>query len=453
MPVVNQFLSSSPNDEREMLVSLGFESVSELINTAIPEHLQTKRPLDLPPALSEIELTKLLNALAQKNADSNSFVSFLGAGIYDHFVPAIVDDIISRPEFYTAYTPYQAEASQGTLQAIFEFQSLITRLTAMEIANASMYDGASATAEAALLSIRVTGRKRILYAETLNPLYLEVLRTYLRPHDVELIPVRSENGRIVSQNLASLADDKAASFILQNPNFYGIIENPLGFGDLIHSAGGLFIVVVDPISLGLLLPPGDYGADVVTGEGQSLGLHQNFGGPLLGIFATKKEFIRFLPGRLSGETVDLEGKRGFVLTLQTREQHIKRERATSNICTNQALCALAATVYLSALGENGLKQVANLCLQKAHYLAGELTKISGVCLRYSAPFFKEFAVELPCSAESVVEAFAKKGILAGVPLSRFLPDQKNTLLVAVTEKRTKEEMDRFACLLRENVEA
>lgn len=446
--VSGEHLLSSLSEEQEMLQVLKYSSISELMDRVMPCDVRAKTPIKLPEPMSEPELVAHLFNLSKKNADCQNYISFLGGGIYDHFIPAVVDDIVSRPEFYTAYTPYQAEASQGTLQAMFEFQSLIARLTAMDVANASMYDGASATAEAALLSCRLRSRKRVLYAESLNPLYTQVLRTYLHPHRIELVPIKEREGRVDVEDLKSKLSYDAASFIMQNPNFFGIIENPIGLDELIHRYDALFIVVVDPISLGLIVPPGEYGADIVTGDGQSLGWHMNLGGPTLGIFATKKDLVRLIPGRLAGETVDVEGKRGYVLVLQTREQHIRREKATSNICTNSALVALAASVYLSLVGENGLKRIAYLCFDRAHYLAEKLTGIRGIKIRYKSPFFKEFVVDLPISATELVNSLIKEKILAGLPLSYFYKDMSNSLLIAATEKRTKEEIDFYVDKMR-----
>ncbi len=443
MSPVEHLFSSSASDEKEMLNSLGFNTIDELLDKLLPPEIRTKTAIKLPPPLNEIELTKQMFELSNRNADCWRYTIYLGGGIYDHFVPAVVDDIISKPEFYTAYTPYQAEASQGTLQAIFEFQSLIARLTGMDVANASMYDGASSTAEALRLACEYTSRKKILSASTLNPLYKDVIKTYLNPFKVELLNIGSVDGRLEINELEDKLCDDIAAVVIQNPNFFGVIEDPVGLSDMVHNVGALLVVVVDPVSLGLLIPPGEYGADIVTGEGQSLGWHMNFGGPGLGIFATKKEFVRLMPGRIVGETTDIEGKKGYVHVLQTREQHIRREKATSNICTNSALVAVAAAVYLSLLGENGLRKLARICFDRAHYLAENLSKIDGVRIRFGSPFFKEFVVDLPIKAKSLVSSLLEKKIIAGIPLSHFFHNMESSLLVAVTEKRTKEELDYF----------
>lgn len=372
----------------------------------IPIGVRLKSPLDLPPALSEPELLSELQAGSQKNYTGNNY---LGAGCYNHFIPSSVKHIVSRSEFYTAYTPYQAEASQGTLQVIYEYQSLICALTGMDAANASMYDGASALAEAAFLACRSTGRKKIVISSAVHPEYRKVLRTYARGADLSVVEVGFDKNTGLTSALPDLKD--AACFILSQPNFFGCLEEVGGPAEQAHKAGALFIVSVDPISLGLLKPPGDYGADVVVGEGQALGNPRNFGGPGLGIFAVKKELLRQIPGRLAGKTVDVDGRIGYTLTLQAREQHIRRERAASNICSNEALCALAACTYLSILGKNGLRKVAKLCLEKS----SQLKKKWGS--PFSSPTFKEFVT-------SVGE---------GLPLKDFYPELADFSLVCATE--------------------
>jgi len=375
--------------------------------SSIPEIVRLKRPLDLPSPLSEIELLSELEALSKKNKPGNNF---LGAGCYDHFIPSAIKHIVSRSEFYTAYTPYQAEASQGTLQVIYEYQSLICALTGMDAANASMYDGATAMAEAVFLACRATGRNKISISSAVHPEYRKVLKTYAKSADLELIEVPFDiKTGLTDHKFIALSD--SACFILSQPNFFGCIEDASSLAKRVHDAGALFIVSVDPISLGILSPPGEYGADVVVGEGQSLGSPQNFGGPGLGLFAVKSKFLRQMPGRLAGRTVDVDGKKGYTLTLQAREQHIRRERATSNICSNEALCALAACAYLSLMGKKGIRRIAEICLGKSNRLKKTLGS------PFSAQTFKEFV------------AFSKDGL----PLEGFYPELKDYSLICATE--------------------
>jgi len=437
------YVPNTPEDKKEMLAALGLEKIEQLLEKAVPEELILDAPLDIPEPLSEWEAFSEAAALAASCGDTTSMVNFMGAGAYDHFIPAAVHHITSRPEFATAYTPYQAEVSQGTLQAIFEFQSMVAMLTGMDVANASMYDGPSALAEAVLMAIEETKRLRVIVPEHLHPYYLKVLRTYTKPTGVEIIQVGAKGGVTDTETLSKMMDDKIAAVVVQNPNFVGCIEDGFAFQKAVADTGALLIAVVDPISLGILTPPGEYGADIVVGEGQSLGNPLGFGGPYLGFFAAREKFVRKMPGRLIGASSDSTGIRGFVMTLQTREQHIRREKATSNICTNQALCALAATVYLSLVGEEGFKKVANLCFDKAHYLAGRLAQVESVTIVYNEPFFKEFAVRLPGNAEAILQEMAAEGYLAGVPMKSFFTDRPNEMLIAVTEKRTKSEMDQF----------
>ena len=424
----------------ELLREIGISSFEDLLE-AIPKHLRLTKKLSLPPAMSEWEVYRYLSKMAARDADSNEYDIYLGGGVYDHFIPAAVDAIVSRPEFATAYTPYQAEVSQGTLQSTYEFQSLIARLTAMDVVNASMYDGASATAEAVLLSLSHTKKKKVLYASGINPLYLEVVLTYTSGIEVELVSIPDNGGTINRDKLSQLVDDTTACLVVQTPNFFGLIEDLEGLKSMLGDA--LLICVTNPISLGVLAPPGEFNVDVCVGEAQSLGNPTSYGGPGIGLFATKKEFIRKLPGRLVGRTTDADGKTGYVLTLQTREQHIRRDKATSNICTNQALCALANTVYLSLLGKSGIVEVGELCVQKAHYLARKISELDGYSLRFSGAFFNEFVITVPCDAVDLVKDLESQKILAGVPLSWFYPDRKHDLLVAVTEKRSREDLDRF----------
>lgn len=440
-----QYLPHTEEDRKAMLKALGITSAEDLFQD-IPEQVRFRETLDLPEPLSEMEAGLHLKRLAEKNRSQDNLVSFLGGGCYDHYVPSAVDHILSRGEFFTAYTPYQAEISQGTLQSIYEFQTMIAQLTGMDIANASMYDGASALAEGALMTVAF-GRKRLnlVVSSAINPLYLQVLSTYLKGReDLELRYVEVEQGTTSLTGVKEAVDSGTAAVLLQQPNFFGCLEPAGEIAAAAHKQGAKLVVCADPISLGILAAPGDYGADVLVGEGQSLGSSPSFGGPGLGLFAAKEEFMRSMPGRIVGVTLDAEGKRGFTLTLQTREQHIRRERATSNICSNQGLNALAASVYLSLMGKQGIQEVAELCLQKAHYAEEKITAVHGFSRAFPGPFFKEFTVKCPVPAAQVVEQLLEAGILAGIDLGKFYPEMQDHLLVAITEKRTKDEIDRFA---------
>jgi glycine dehydrogenase subunit 1 len=442
------FLNTS-DDRRAMLDVIGVGSLEELF-AMVPAELRLGRPLNLPPAMGELELNAHMGSLAAGNTPAGQGVCFLGGGSYDHFVPSVVDFIASRSEFYTAYTPYQPEASQGSLQAFFEYQTLITQLTGMDVSNASLYDGGSAVAEAVMMALNATRRRRVLVAGSVHPEYRQVLGTYQANLDVELTTIGTPGGALALADVAAAIDDQTACLLVQHPNFFGCLEQVAELGEIAHRAGAMLVVSVDPISLGLLRRPGDYGADVVVAEGQSLGIPMSYGGPYLGIMACREQFVRRMPGRLVGQTVDRRGQRCWVLTLQTREQHIRREKATSNICTNQGLMALRATVYLSAMGPQGLRDVAQLCLQKSHYAAQRLTASGKLRLAFDGPTFKEFVVRTGGrSAEELCDRALKAGIFAGVPLGRWYPELSDALLVAVTEKRTKEEIDRLASVLAE----
>lgn len=444
------FIPTTDANRKEMLKTIGVSDFEELLES-VPEEVRFKGELDLPDPLSEYEVTKLLKEIADRNEHSGTHVCFLGGGAYDHFIPAAVGHVISRSEFYTAYTPYQPEVSQGNLQAIYEYQTMIANLTGMDVANASMYDGASALAEAALLVQTQSRREEILISKTVHPFYRKVVGTYCHRSGVVLKEVGTENGLTDLGQLGDLMTEKTAGVLIQHPNFFGNLEEVEEIEKITHGAEGLYVVSVDPISLGALKPPGGYGADVVTGEGQGLGNPLNFGGPYVGIFAVTKALIRRLPGRLVGVTVDTQGRRGFVLTLQTREQHIRREKATSSICTNEQLCALASTVYLALMGKQGLPTVAHLSLQKAHYLAKRIEEIKGIERLFSQPFFKEFAVRCSVPPKRIIEEMRQEKIFAGIDLGRFDYGIEDGLLVAVTEKRTKEEMDRYVDVLRKIV--
>ncbi len=441
------YIPMTDADRQRMLAAIGVSSFDELISH-IPDQFKLKGLLNLPKALSEYEATRLLRDLSERNTTTEEYTCFLGAGAYDHFVPAAVDHILLRSEFYTAYTPYQAEVSQGTLQAIYEYQTLVCELTAMDVANASMYDGASALAEAALMAVAQTRRPRVVVASTLHPLYREVLRTYTRGQNIEVVEVPEVDGTTDVSALTAEVVHDTACVLIQHPNFYGVLEDVDAISQAAHEAGALLVTSNDPISLGVLKPPGAYGTDIATGEGQPLGIPLSFGGPYLGLFAVKQNLVRRMPGRLIGMTVDTQGRRGFVMTLQTREQHIRREKATSNICTNQGLLALAATVHLALLGKQGFRRVAEMSLQKSHYLAQRIAELPGFQLAHNRPFFKEFVVRTPIPAEKLVQKLLNDKIFAGVPLSQFYPERTHDLLVAVTEKRTREEMDRFVEVLK-----
>jgi glycine dehydrogenase subunit 1 len=441
-----RYLPNTAQDQRAMLDVIGAASIEDLL-VKIPPKARLSRPLALPPALAESDLVRHLSALAARNADADRYVCFAGAGAYDHYVPSPIQHLVSRGEFFTAYTPYQPEASQGTLRTIYEYQTMIAELTGMDVANASIYDGASSLAEAVLMAHAITGRRRIVLAGGVNPLYRRVVATYSSGPRLALRDVAIADGVLDAGTAAKAVGDETAALVIQSPNFYGCLEDIAAAADLAHRAGALLVVVSDPVNLGVLEAPGKLGADIVVGEGQGLGVPLSYGGPYLGVFAAKQDFIRRLPGRIVGATVDADGRRGFVLTLQTREQHIRRAKATSNICTNVALCALMATIYVATLGRQGLVKVGELCAAKAHYAAERLTRIPGVSLTFGAPFFKEFTLTLPKAPDRVVARLAKEGILAGVPLKTLDRKRARCLLVAVTEKRTRDEIDAFAAAL------
>ncbi len=440
------FIPNTDADRKAMFERIGVNNFAELISN-IPDELKFKRDLDLPDPVSELEISRIIQKKALSSKSTNDSISFLGGGAYDHFIPAAVNHIISRPEFYTAYTPYQAEVSQGTLQAIYEYQSMIAELMAMKVANASMYDGGSALAEAALMAVSETRRKKILISKSVHPYYCQVIKTYCFGQAIEIELINIEQGRTSLADLRSKIDTDTAAVIIEHPNFLGYLEKVFEISNLVRENKALFITSNDPISLGILEPPGAYDVDIATGEGQCLGNPLNFGGPYLGIFASKQKYVRKMPGRIAGATTDTEGRRGFVLTLQAREQHIRRAKATSNICTNQALNALAATVYLALMGKKGIQNVADLCLQNSHYLADKIAQIGGYKLNFTSPFFKEFVITTPMPPKKIIDALNKKNVFAGIDLSLFDYGLKNEMLVAVTEKRTKDEMDMFVELL------
>jgi len=443
-----KYTPHTADDRRKMLERIGVSGVDELF-AGIPDDIRLRRPLTLPDPASEQEALALLGARAAANRGADRLVCFAGGGAYDHFSPAIVDQVISRSEYYTAYTPYQAEVSQGTLQSIYEFQSLVCRLFDMEVANASMYDAGSALAETTHMARDITRRSRVLVSDGVHPSYVEVVRTYAAGLGVPVETVPLQNLATDLSELERSLDDTTAACIVQHPNFFGTVEDVNKAAELAHAAGALFIVAADPVSLGVLAPPGSYGADVAVAEGQSLGLPLSFGGPYLGLLAVRRKYVRNMPGRLVGRTADVDGRTGYVLALQTREQHIRRERATSNICTNQALMALCANVWMAWYGREGIKELGRQCLSRAKYLAAAVDRLPGFELENRRPFFKEFTVTTPVPAADIVGRGIEHGILPGLDLGRFDPDWSKRLLVAVTEKRTREDMDRLVEFLED----
>jgi glycine dehydrogenase subunit 1 len=442
------YILNTESDRKAMLEKIGVASVDALFRT-IPEPFQLRRALSVPEALAEMELQQHMSELAAKNISADDAVCFLGGGSYDHFIPSVVDAISSRSEYYTAYTPYQAEASQGSLQAFFEYQTLICELTGLDVANASLYEGGSAVAESVLMAVSIDpDRSKVLIAESVHPEYRQSLVTYLANIPKEIVTLPTPGGALEPSDLKAQLDDKTLCLIVQHPNFFGHLEDVDTISKLCKQHGALFVVSFDGISLGLLKPPGDYGADIAVGEGQCLGNPMSFGGPYLGMMACRDQFVRKIPGRIVGQTVDRTGKRCWVLTLQTREQHIRREKATSNICTNQGLFALRTAVYLAALGPQGLRETANLCLQKAHYLADELCKLPGVSLRFQKPFFKEFTLQVPGDVPALMRDLLAGGYHGGLPLARWYPSLGNCLSMAVTEKRTRRELDGFVAAIK-----
>jgi glycine dehydrogenase subunit 1 len=444
---------NTADDVRAMLAGIGAGSIDELFSS-IPPAYRLGRPLEIPAALSESELTGHLQALAARNQGPATAACFLGGGSYDHFIPAVVDAVAGRSEYYTAYTPYQAEASQGSLQAFFEFQTLICQLTGLDVANASLYEGGSAVAEAVFMAMGATNRHgKVLVAESVHPEYRQTLSTYLSHLEPEVVTLPTPHGFLGPDDVRKAVDAKTACVVVQHPNFFGCLEEVEEIAQAARAQGALFVVSFDPISVGVLKRPGQYGADIAVAEGQCLGNPMTYGGPYLGLLACREAFVRKMPGRLVGQTVDRNGKRCWVLTLQTREQHIRREKATSNICTNQGLMALKAAVYLAALGPAGLKETAELCLRKAHYAAEQLAGLDGVRLRYDRPFFKEFTVQLSAHVPQVLARAAGAGYLAGLPLGRWYPALADCMSVAVTEKRTRAEIDGLASAMRSALSA
>ncbi len=429
-------------DIRTMLDTIGIDSTETLFDP-VPESLRLGS-LDLPAGISEMEALGLIEELGRAAREQAPELSFVGGGAYEHFTPSVVDAMISRGEFYTAYTPYQPEVSQGTLRAIFEFQTMVCELTGMEVANASMYDGASALAEAVMMAVRINDGTRVLLPRSLHPFYRRVVETYVRGIGLELVEIPWTDAGTVDIELveAELNDDTAA-VVVQNPNFLGVLEPLDAMGSLLQDHPSAYVASVNPISVGVIRPPGDFGADIVVGDGQPLGLPLSYGGPYVGMFATREQHVRRMPGRVVGQTTDVDGKRGFVMTLQTREQHIRRERATSNICTNQTLCATAATVYLASLGPNGLREVGMLNWNRSHEAASALCGIDGLSLKFSGASFNEFVIETPRPAREALEALRMKGIAGGIDLGRIYPELDRCVLACVTETKTGADVARL----------
>jgi glycine dehydrogenase subunit 1 len=438
-----RYLSTTTAQRAEMLRTIGVDDVEALIER-IPSKARLGRDLAIPAALAEGDLIAHLRGLAEQNADADRFVTFLGGGAYDHYIPSPVNHMLLRGEFFTAYTPYQPEASQGTLRSIYEYQTMICELTGMDVTNASLYDGGSALAEAALMAHSATERDQIVVSGAVSPLARRVVETYCEGPRLPVKTVAWADGVTDLDALRKAVTGKTACVMVQYPNFFGCLEDLDQAAKIAHERGALLVVSVDPVALALLRPPGEVGADIVVGEGQGLGNHLNFGGPYLGLFSCKRDLVRRMPGRLVGATVDKDGKRGFVLTLQTREQHIRREKATSNICTNVALVALAATIHTALLGKEGLRRAATLSTAKAHYAAEALGKVPGVAVRFPSPFFKEFALRLPKNPGTVLRGLRRRKILGGIPLAQFDRKLKDSILVAVTERRTRAEIDAYA---------
>ncbi|MFH0839548.1 MAG: aminomethyl-transferring glycine dehydrogenase subunit GcvPA [Candidatus Omnitrophota bacterium] len=440
---MSYYIPHTKEDIKSMLEAIGVNSVADLFKDINPAY--KPKSFDLPNGKSEMEVASHFQKLAASNC--SAIVKFIGGGFYDHYIPSVVDALSSRSEFYTAYTPYQPECSQGTLQAVYEYQSAICALTGMDIANASLYDGGTALYEAAMMATRITGRNKIVVDGGVNPIYRKILYTYTKNLHIDFVEIPVSHGQSTREEMFKYFDDKTAGVILQNPNFFGAIDDHTDIIKKAHSVGALAIESAYPISLGLLKSPREMDADIATGEGQSMGLALSFGGPYLGFMAVKKEFARKMPGRIAGATVDKNGKRGFVLTLQAREQHIRREKATSNICSNEALCAMRAIIYLAALGKEGLRELAQLNHDRAEYAKKLLDKIKGVEVKKSSPTFNEFTVLLPKDADAIAKAMINKNFLAGLPLGRYYKGMEKYLLVAVTEKRTKKEIEDFAAAL------
>lgn len=448
MSTQDRYLPMTERDREEMLAAIGVASTEELF-ADIPESVRFRRTLNISEKMSEPALLRYMRGLAGKNADFDRYVSFLGAGIYDHHLPVLINHVISRSEFYTAYTPYQPEISQGELQAIFEFQSYICELTGMAVANASMYDGATAMAEAGALAAGATKRSQLLVSRAVHPEARDIIHTTAKGLNLDVVEIGCKDGVTDLEELASKVSVDTAAVLIQSPNFFGCIEDLATIGPIAHDVGGLFVVNSNPMSLGLLEAPGRFGADIVCGDAQPFGIAASLGGPTCGYFAVADKWMRRMPGRIVGQTVDRDGKRGFVLTLQAREQHIRREKATSNICSNQALLALCASVYLSTMGKQGVQDVASLNIQKAHYASQVLSQVPGASIVYDTPFFNEFALRLPAGTNiaELNSRLLKQGFIGGYDLGRDYPELAGCMLIAVTEQRSREDIEQFAQVL------
>jgi glycine dehydrogenase subunit 1 len=444
---VSTYTSTTPEDLEAMLAEIGVASLDELFDRQVPAGVRLQRALDLPAGMPEQDVYAHLRALAAANTSAEDELTFLGAGMYDHYVPAVIDMLMGRSEFLTPYTPYQPEISQGGLQVMFEYQTAISELTALPVSNASVYEGPSAVAAAAYLAKLANGKAKVVVSRGVHPHARAALRTLAAGYGHDVVEVGLRDGATDADAWAAAIDQDTSAVIFQQPNFLGAVEDAAALAGAAKDSPAVVVGSYDPIPLGILKPPGECGVDVAVGEGQTLGNRLDFGGPSFGFFAATEAYLRRMPGRIAGETRDVDGRRGFVLTLQTREQHIRREKATSNICTNVALCALMATIYVSVMGKEGLRKVGELSTAKAHYAAEAFAKIPGVALTFKAPFFKEFALTLPKSPERVVKRLVKDKILAGVPLKTLDRAYKDCLLVAVTEKRTREDIDAYAAAL------
>jgi glycine dehydrogenase subunit 1 len=445
------YVPNTPEDQQAMLATLGLSTLEDLL-APVPENVRLRRPLDLPPALSEPDLKRLLYNMAAKNKNLDSALSFLGAGTYDHAIPSVVPHLQRRSEFVTSYTPYQPEVSQGMLQAIYEFQTMVCQITGLDIANASLYDGATAMVEAVLLAVGPGGRGEVVISMGVDPQYRRVLHTYAHARGFSVREVPTRDGVTSLEDLDAAVSATTAAVVIQQPNFFGCIEDMRAIEPIAHKGKAVFVTTItEPASLGVLAPPGEYGADIAVGELMSFGNPMSYGGPALGFMSARSKYMRLLPGRLVGQTVEESGQKqtGYVLTLQTREQHIRRERATSNICTNQSLLAVGATIYLAALGKQGFRELGALCLQKAHYAFRQVTALPGYKAAFSSPFFDEFVITAPVPAQRLVQHFEQAGIIGGYPLREGYPDMPNDILFCVTETRTREDIDYLVGVLKE----
>lgn len=438
------YIPNTDEDRKQMLKEIGVSSIDDLFS-CIPEKSRMKKELDIPGPTSEIELRRKMKKLSDKNI--HDYPSFLGAGYYNHYIPSVVDQMLSRSEFYTAYTPYQAEISQGMLQAIFEYQTVMCDLTDMDVSNASVYDGATAAAESAIMASMITHRNKILVSKTVHPETRRVLHTYCEARNIEVQEIDLSGGQTDIEKLKSMLNSEVAGVIIQNPNFLGSLEEIDDIEKYVHKNGSIYILDVYPISLGILKSPGEAGADIAIGEGQSLGNHMCFGGPGFGFITTREKYLRKLPGRIVGQTADRQGNRAYVLTLQAREQHIRRENASSNICSNQALNTLAALIYLTLMGKKGIKQAAELCYKKSHYAYSKISSLKGYKTVFNGPFFNEFVIDSYADPEKMNDQLLDNGLIGGYPIGEYYPEYKNSILYCVTEMNSKEEIDKLVeCL-------